>query len=217
MLDPGATRFETDETLHHWYVRMVNEYCGQDPRLNALEDNISVFMVLNRKGNRLTGANFCTLVTSCDLEEYFLEPPPDCEAVYLRLDFDYGTLGQPFSHPVPHMHILGDLPPRFSFEVGQSGNVVMDYFDFLYRHFSPRKWKAWAEAVWEKDYKEAQRPPQDNPFETIISAFEESQIEVLRKHSGEVQRLKRILGKRKDELFAARMDTQDKELIRYPV
>lgn len=215
-LDPNSTRMDSEETLHKWYSRLVSEFCQEEPTVSALEENIAVFIALFWDGKRLVGANMCTLVTTCDLEEYFLERPEDCEEVYLRLDFDYGTLGHPFSHPIPHLHILGNLSPRFSLEVGRTGNVVMDYFDFLYRHYAPEKWRMWAESVWNKHYIETQRPPQENPFRSIMDAFADSQIDVLRKHSDSVQRLKRVLRERKDELFNWCMDVEDRALVQYP-
>jgi len=219
-LDPNATRIEPHETAHDWYVRLVTDYCNGNPDTNAVESNIAVFMALywqGKKRTKLRGANFSTLVTSCELEEYFLEKPDQCEVVYFRLDFDYGTLGHPFSHPIPHFHSRGDLSPRFSFDVGDSGNVVMDYFDFLYRQFIPAKWKSWAESVWNKDYHESARDPQENPFRTIVAAFEESQFGVLREHASSIQHLKRILRAQKDKQFKWCMNPDDRALLQYPV
>jgi hypothetical protein len=212
-LDPGATRLGPNESLHSWYARIVADYCGDEPMLWAIEPNVAAFIALFWNTNQLYGANISTLITSCDLEEYLLGPPPECEYAYFRLDLDVRSLGQPFSHPLPHIHVIDDLSPRFAVEIGPSGNVVMDYFDFIYRQYVPSKWRDWAEAVWNH---RVQPDPLDNPFPTIVAAFERGEIGVLREHAQSVQRLKQILSERKDELFEYCMSPEDLTLLRYP-
>lgn len=216
-LDHDATRFNDGETVQEWFVRLVNAACGGDPRRCAIEPNIAVFATLYWNRKTLVGANICTLVTSCELEAYYVERPADCNEMYLRLDLDIHTLGEPFSHPLPHIHVLGEFSPRFSLDGGNSGNVVMDYFEFLYRNFASTKWNEWAERVWNKHYFELPNADRaQNPFPRILAAFKESQIGILRQQRDNVVRLKELLRHRKDNLFQFGMNADDRELLEYP-
>jgi hypothetical protein len=183
----------------------------------AIEDNIALFASLFWQDRKtLAGANVCALVATRDLEEYYASDAPDCEAICLRLDLDYESLGEPFSHPLPHIHIPGELSPRFSLDGGNSGNVVMDYLEFLYRQFVPGKWKGWMEHAWNEDFRLRGRAEEDNPFPNIVRAFSEGQMPVLRQHAADLARLKQLLRQRKDQLFDFHMDRLDRELVEYP-
>jgi hypothetical protein len=121
-LTETAARRSPGETLHAWFVRLVNEACHGEPKEVALEDNIAVFVRLIWKNKKqLLYANIQTLVVMRDLDDYYLEEGSD--ATYLRLDFDYNTLGEPFSHPLAHIHVEGDLSPRFALDGGTCGNI----------------------------------------------------------------------------------------------
>jgi hypothetical protein len=213
-LDEANARKHPGESLHNWFIRIVDEQCSGDPKRTALEDNIAVFVKLAWQGKkRLTYANVQTLVASCDLEEYYLDSG---EANYFRLDFDYTTLGDPFSHPLAHIHIEGDLSPRFALEGGISGNIVVDYLEFLYRNYVPGRWITWAEREWQKEFVQTSKPDEPNPFATILEAFATSQFHILREHATVLSRIKRLLRKRKDELFAYHMEGADREILEYP-
>ena len=89
---------------------MVDQYCQGDPNLVALEDNIAVFVRTEWRGRtQLSYANIQSVIATCDLDGYYLGE--NATAIYLRLDFDYKTLGDPFSHPLAHIHADGDLSP----------------------------------------------------------------------------------------------------------
>lgn len=213
-LDEAASRRTSGESLHNWFVKIVNSQCSGDPKRTAVEDNIAVFVKLAWQGRkRLVYANAQTVVASCDLEEYYLDGG---DAMYLRLDFDYTTLGDPFSHPLAHIHIDGELSPRFALDGGIAGNIVVDYLEFLYRNFVPHKWVAWAEREWEKEFIQTAKPDDINPFATIRDAFATSQFQILREHATVLHRIKRLLRKRKDALFAFHMEGADREILEYP-
>ena len=212
--EEANSRRTPGESLHDWFVRIVEAQCSGDPKRTALEDNIAVFVKLAWQGKkRLTYANVQTVVASCDLEEYYLDGG---DASYFRLDFDYTTLGDPFSHPLAHIHIEGDLSPRFALEGGTSGNILVDYLEFLYRNFVPGKWVTWAEREWQKEFIQTSKPNDINPFPIILNAFATSQFHILREHSMVLCRIKRLLRKRKDALFAFHMEGTDREILEYP-
>jgi hypothetical protein len=143
-LDVNQAWRKSEEKLQEWFVRVVNRFCGGDPKRTAIEDNIAVFVKLAwRDRKRLVYANIQTVVAACDLEDYYLGM--NSEAQYLRLDLDYETLGDPFSHPLAHIHLDGEWSPRFALDGGVSGNIVVDYLEFLYRNYVPAQWIKWAE------------------------------------------------------------------------
>ena len=112
-LDRAQSRRQPGESLRQWFVRMVNDFCDGDTRPVALEGNLAVFVRLGWKDRKqLLYANIQTVRATCDLDDYYLGA--EAEAIYLRLDFDYQTLGDPFSHPLAHVHLEGDLSPRFA-------------------------------------------------------------------------------------------------------
>ena len=215
-LDETGARRRPGENLHQWFVRVVDHFCGGDPKRTAVEDNIAVFVKLSWKnGKRLTYANVQTVVAACDLEDYYLGP--NAEAQYLRLDFDYKTLGDPFSHPLAHVHAGADLSPRFALDGGTAGNIIADYFDFLYRNFVPTKWIRWAEREWGYEFAATARSGDADHFPTIVKAFATSEFQILRDHVNLLTRIKRTLRKRKDELFGLHMDGADREILEYPL
>ena len=207
--DPG-------ESLHEWFTRVVDTICRGDPKRTALEENIAVFVKLAWKGRRqLVYANIQTIVTTFDLDEYYLDG--NLPAQYLRLDFDYTTLGDPFSHPLVHIHVDGELSPRFALDGGNSGNIVVDYLEFLYRNYAPEMWRRWAEREWNREFDRAIQDARAPRFSTIVDAFTASQFQILQDHAALLNRFKRTLRKRKDECFDVHMNGTDRELLEYPL
>lgn len=185
------------------------------PEPRAVEPNVAVFATVGwKEGGDLTYANIAVLKTQASLEEYYYDPKDG--AFYLRLDFDYGTLGPAFTHALPHVHNSSDdTAPRFAPDGLNSENVVMDFFEYVYRHLLPDRWLAWARAVWHRAHKTL--PPEENPFETMITAFKESKIEVLRAHAAPIATLKRLLREEKDCRYRPRANRSDMDLLRYPL
>jgi len=195
---------------------MVDQFCGGDPKRTAIEDNIAVFVELSwRDRTRLIYANVQTVVAACDLDDYYLGLNGDAQ--YLRLDFNYETLGDPFSHPLAHVHVEGELVPRFALEGGIAGNILVDYFEFLYRNFVPGKWIKWAEREWGREFAATARADDVNHFSTIVEAFATGQFQILRDHAALLTRIKRTLRRRKDEAFSLHMEGADREILEYPL
>ena len=212
-LDESQARRSPGESLQEWFKRVVDRYCDGEPKRTAVEDNIAVFVKLKGR-KQLVYANIQTIVTASDLDDYYLGA--DAPAQYLRLDFDYKTLGEPFSHPLAHIHVEGDLSPRFALDGGISGNVVVDYLEFIYRNYVPAKWLMWAEREWDREFIATARPGEANHFSTIVDAFTKSQFQILRDHAALLNRIKRALRKRKDAFFELHMEGVDRELLKYP-
>jgi len=204
------------QSLHQWFSRVCQDICGGEPERIALEENIAVLAKLCwRDHKQLFYANIQVLVCNCDLETYLLDT--DQQAIYLRLDCDYETLGAPFSHPLPHLHIEGELSPRFALDGGFAENVVVDFFEFIYRHYVPDTWLRWSEKVWNDAFGPSSR--NKDLFRTIREAFRDNQFQVLRSYSSELTRFKRALRKAKDESigFDLRLVGSDREILEYPL
>lgn len=215
-LDDAVSRRRQGECLHQWFVKMIDTYCSGEPKLVAIEDNIALFVKLGWSGkNQLIYANIQTIVTVMDLEEYYLNANE--EGIYLRLDFDYKTLGNPFSHPLAHIHVEGDLSPRFALDGGMCGNIVVDYLEFLYRTYTRGRWLKWAERVWAEEFAKSSKESDVNPFPKIVDAFSTGQFQILRDHSTYLARIKRALRQRKDKLFDLHMNGADREILEYPL
>ena len=210
------SRRRSDESLHAWFVRLVDQFCEGEPKRFALEGNLTIFAGLGWFATkRLRYANIQAIVTTCDLDDYYVEPQG--EAIYLRLDFDYQTLGEPFSHPLAHIHVEGDQSPRFALDGGNSGNVILDYLEFLYRNYHPEKWLEWAGKVWKEEFEKSANRETIDPLPRMIEAFQRSQIQALRDMAADVERLKKVLRMKKDELFAPHVDVDDRVLLEYPL
>jgi hypothetical protein len=214
-LDVASGRRLPGQALHQWFKAIVDQSCQGEPKLAAVEDHIAIFVRLGWDRTQLIYANIQTLVASCDLDEFYVDGSG--EPVYLRLDFDRATLGAPFSHPLAHIHVDVDRWPRFALDGGTSGNIVMDYLEFLYRHYVPAKWRTWAERVWDQEFFESANENDENPFPIIMEAFSSNQLQILRDYSADLNRLKRTLRRSKDKLFDFHMDGADRELLEYPL
>jgi hypothetical protein len=215
-LDEQTARKKAGETLDKWFIRMVDLFCDGDPKTWAIEDNIAIFMRLSwGPKERLVYANVQTIVAACDLEDYYLGMK--AEAQYLRLDFDYKSLGDPFSHPLAHIHVEGDLSPRFALEGGNAGNIVVDYLEFLYRNYVPFKWLKWVEREWRQEFAATPKSGDVDRFPMIVEAFATGQFQILRDHAPLLTRIKQTLRRRKDAAFAQHVDGFDREILEYPL
>lgn len=210
-LDVADTRRGSAEDLHGWFVRLVDKYCQGDPLLVGIEENIALMAKFKWEKNRLTYASVPTLITESTLEEYYLDGG---SATYFRLDLNYETLGEPFSHPLAHIHIGDEDSPRFALDGGTSGNVVMDFLEFIYRNHVPAKWLQWARRQWLSEGADEQRAGQ---FNQIVQAFRDPQFNVLRANAHVILQVKRRLRDAKDSLFDSHMDGADREILEYPL
>jgi hypothetical protein len=214
--DTAELRQGANESLREWLIRLVRSFCDNDPSRCAIEDNIGVFVSLHWQRAVLSGANIHAFVMNCLLEDFFNNNDNRWDIFYLRLDLDRQSLGQPFSHPLPHIHVAGNLSPRLSLSGGISGNIVMDFFEFLYRQYAPGKWNDWVRREWNNHFDFIHSPEEENPLDRIFQAFADNELSYLRQNGDQLTRLRLMLQKRKDELFGFFMDTSDRALLAYP-
>ena len=199
------------ENLHGWFGRLVDKYCQGEPLRAGIEENIALMANFRWEKGRLMYASVSTLITGPTLEDYYLAGGG---ATYLRLDLNYKTLGEPFSHPLAHIHVGDADSPRFALDGGTSGNVVMDFLEFIYRHYAHERWLRWVRRQWLPKDADQQRIDQ---FDRIVKAFRESEFHILRDHAHEISRIKHALREAKDSLFDAHMDGLDRIILEYPL
>lgn len=211
VLNESEARLADNEDLHSWFVRLVDKFCGGEPERVALEENIGAFVTVRwLSKTELDYANIQVLVATDDLATFYLDGTT--EVLYLRLDSDRQNLGELFSHPLPHIHVRGSLSPRFSLDGGTCGNIVIDFFEFIYRTYLSDKWCAWAERVWRSKVPTIGR----SPVMKVADAFQSCQFAVLQQRSHDIARIKEVLRAEKDKVFKLHLRRCDRELLEYP-
>lgn len=212
------------ETPQSWFKRMMDQFCDGKPERCALERHFGIFAQFYwQEGNRLIGANIQVVCARPGLvldDLYYLGD--EAEAIYLRLDLDYESLGDPFSHPLPHIHVEGTPTTRFALEGGRSGNVIMDFLEFLYRNYAYNEWLNWVKREWEEEFKPFAQMDIPDPLPRILEIFkdpkfENRRIESLRHYEADIEKIKTMLRRRKDELFDPRMNGSDRVILEYPL
>lgn len=215
-LNADSTYFQAGETLRQWFVRLVDAKCAGDPRRVAIEDGIAVFANLAWRSDLLRYASIPTLiVVGATLDDFYLDS--DVPAIYLRLDLNYQTLGTPFSHPLAHIHVTDDSFPRFALDGGNCGNVILDYLEFIYRTYVPDKWLRWARRHWLNSGLPSAGDEENDPFERILTAFNDSQFDDLMPHTTVIRQIKDLLRNAKDVAFPSHMNGLDREILEYPL
>jgi hypothetical protein len=205
------------ETIHDWFVRCINKFMPSQADLERwrITENLAIFALVewSHPGRQLQTCSINVLKSEASLEDYYLDKI--VEAYYLRLDYDYGTLGPMFTHPLPHVHAWpSDSAPRFVAE-GPGDNVVVDFLEWLYRHFYHQQWLNWAERVCQPEF--AKRYSEEkNPLYRIFRAFKDSQITVLRDFPDDIQLIKELVNERKSRAYDLRVSIADRELLQYP-
>lgn len=93
---------------------------------------------------------------------------------------------------------------------------MVDFIDFVYRHYFPGTWRSWAEQTWNKHYQEQGRDRERNPFNSIISSYNESRIGVIRSRADDIAELVSVLHELKGRLFDLRVSDADRRLMSFP-
>jgi hypothetical protein len=178
-----------------------------------------------RAGNELDYVTIDLLKTECPLQDYLQLTEEDLQdevlramsrPQYMRLDLDYGTLGPIGTHPLPHLHFSPVDPPRFTLDASRSTNVIVDFIDFVYRHYFPRTWLEWARQTWNRHYKEKNGDPERNPFDAIVASYNESQMGVIRSLAVDIAELASVLHDARSRMYDLRMNEEDRRLASFP-
>lgn len=198
------------ESVHRWFVRCVDDHLGGDHGRCQVADRLAVFAIVRWRKEMLAYVNCQALVTiGGTLEDYYLDPY--VEAQYLRLDYDLGALGAMFREPSPHVHIRPDGEPRFP--ITQTPNVIMDFFDFIYRNYFHVEWLDWAEALWQKVAVE--RGLDVATFDRVRDAFDRSRYDELKRWCEPLGYMKQAWRSKKDELWPYTLPADEVKLLSY--
>jgi hypothetical protein len=209
-------RAKGHETVQQWFVRAV------DTALEGRPDACSIAVGDNRQmgllgsihwhnGSELSFARLHAIVCEGMLDDLYLDETSSVPAYYLRLDYDLEALGELFSHPHPHVHSAPwpKFALRFPPDMAETGNVVMDFVDFLYRNFFHATWMEWARSTWESEAVRlaGRSAVEEDLFSLISEAFRASQPQMLRQqpYRGALTRMKRVWRESRDSLFPLRV------------
>ena len=215
-VDLADLRVGEKETIKAWFRRCVDKFTAAGKQLEQYQVTENLMILAEVEwGNperRLLACGMSVLKAESSLDDCYLDD--NIPAYYLRMDFDYGTLGPMFTHPLPHIHAWpSDAAPRFAAE-GMGDNVVIDFLEWVCRHFYHDKWLEWVDAVccpiFSKQYSKER-----DPLQQIFRAFKESSLSFLRERQNDVQHIKKLLKEEKDRKFSLRAWTNDRALISY--
>jgi len=207
------SRISPREKISDWFRRIVDDQLEGEVKPCVVEQNMGVFCRVIYKGDLITYANIQVIIADDDLENFYFDPKIKCN--YLRLDCDPNRLGEIFTHPLPHIHISESGSPRFGTDIFKSGNIVLDFFDFIYRNFYPNLWIEWAYRA----YQEGKRRRADNSpdiFKPIAHAFKTNQLGILTtRYSQGLREIRNSCRSLKDSLFTKSINHQDASIILY--
>jgi hypothetical protein len=215
--DKQTVRMSGGETVHEWFTRCVNAFAVQDWPLEKWEaaPDLAIMALVDwgEPGKELKACSIQAVKTEGALSDFLVDNT--ITAYYFRFDWDYGTLGPLFTHPLPHVHAWKeDDAPRFVCE-GDGCNVIVDFLEWIFRHFYHDDWLMWAADVCEAEF-DKKFGKETNPLDRIFLAFKESKITVLRQYPNEISAIKRMLRERKEKTYALRASLVDRDLLRYP-
>jgi hypothetical protein len=205
-----------NETPRDMLMRCATNAAGGDVQRCLIEDDLAVCAFVKwRDNDTLSSASIQAVKTiGIDVRTY-LAGPGDHQAQYFRLDVERRT-GLIFTHPFPHAHYVPHGEVRYSLNGWESRNVVIDFFEHIYLQCYHPLWLAWAENLWNRHWSLAARAGFPNPFHTIVDAFRESQYQVLEQHQQDVEALKSVLRRKKDDVYRLRVDGARCSLLAYP-
>ena len=198
-------------------VRCVNNAVGGDVRRCQIEDDLAVFAFIGwRENDTLFPASVQAIKTiGVDIPTFFAGAG-NHQVQYFRLDVERRT-GLIFTHPFPHAHYVPCGEVRYSLNGWQSGNVLIDFFEHIYLQCYHAQWLAWAQSIWNRHWSVlAGRAALPNPFQTIVDAFRESQYQVLEQYQRDLEAIKNVLRRQKDDSYRLRVDGARCSLLAYP-
>lgn len=196
------TRISSQDSVHTWFTRLVDNQLKGRVEECAVETNMGVFAHLRYRDGLIAYANIQVIVAEADLETFYLDDKTPCS--YFRFDYDLDCLGKMFKEPQPHVHTVPEGAPRFGQHL-QRGNAVVDFFDFIYRNYHHAKWISWARYAYSREGPALGR--EEDVFKPIEEAFKANKHqELVSIYGNSLGHVKAACCALKDKLFAARID-----------
>lgn len=214
--EPEAGKQGGNEPLLDWYRRCVDTYFGKSPNRYAIEENFASFVSVRWvEETKLTYVSAqAIIVRNKTLKSYYANGSDEVQ--YLRLDYHGARIGAMFKEHWPHVHIAEDGEPRFPSDYSTTGNIVIDFFDFIYRNYYHSKWIDWAELIYD-DYA-SKLGVSPNPFPAIRQAFDAHQIPLLLgKYRPYLEQMKRAWRENNDSLLPLFISNENCRLLSYTV
>ncbi len=206
----AQTRIGATERVGDWLARCVDHHLGGNPGRCRVEEHVAIFAVIHWHSGVMRYLN-CQVVVALEGTIDDLYCDPGLRAQYLRLDYDLQALGSMFREPAPHIHVHPDGEPRFALATTQ--NVLMDFFDFVYRNYCYDQWLRWATDVWERD---ARRQNLDlAALNRVHDAFDSGSCEALEKVRKELDAMKRAWRRERDALWPHVVPARETSLLCY--
>lgn len=203
------SRISAQDGIHTWFCRLVDNALDGAIERCAVEENMGVVAGVRYRDDLIEHICLQLVVAEADLETFYLAPETHCS--YFRLDYDLGCLGPLFKEAVPHIHCFPEGAPRFSCAT-PGGNVIVDFFDFIYRNFYHDKWVEWARCAYQNSNHGV--GANRDIFSPIEQAFKASQHQVLvSRYDNHLHGIKAACRELKDRLFSARIDTKTSTLL----
>jgi len=225
--DPPRT--ESRKPWHRWLRECVdllkskaNFACDRDA-LNAfaVRPDLAVFAKARWENKtELAAATVQALKCEGTLEDLLRGPVPN--AYYFRLDFDREKLGALFSHPFPHVHVIPEGLPRLPAPVGPSGNVIVDFLEWVFLQCHHGEWLEWAKEMWKQECLQKGMPEEREWFPAFCWAFRKdppgglSTYQYLRKHAEKLNEMKHVWREAKERDLSLRMAPEARALLDYP-
>ncbi len=202
-------RISATECPRAWFRRMVED--GLDTDACAVEENMAVIARVRYRSDLVVRANIQVLVAEADLTTLFVESSTRCS--YFRMDHEPDQLGPCFKEPLPHIHSAGAGAPRFPC-AAPTANIIVDFFDFIYRNFHHELWLKWAQHAYRSS--SAGTRTDDDPFPFIEEAFRAGKHEALiARCAQDLRDIKFACRSMKDKIFSKRVDAELSSLLSY--
>lgn len=212
-LNSEIPRFRGQASM--WLKEVVDVCLDKEISGICIEDNIGIIAQVKWNGTFIDYACIHVIATpdnSITLLDIYENQ--EISADYLRLDIDSTKLGKPFTHPYPHLH-FATANPRLDFAIGDAGNVIVDFLDFIYRHYKHEMWWDWVECTCVQ--RSLQSGEVEIPLERIKAAYCDNQVSILNDELlPYLERIKVLIGGVKRDMYSLRLSENYHRLLRYP-
>jgi len=210
------TRIAGGESCREMLVRCVKNATGGDERPFAVEDDLAVVAIIEwERKTVLKSASIQAIKADGGDIASALTDGANVAMRYFRLDAGQEA-GAMFTHPYPHIHYCETEGPRYSLNGWQSDNAVIDFFEHVYLQCYHETWLDWAKMVWIRYCSKTRRRDAEVRFNTLVTAFYDSQFTVIEQLSDDIAALKDALRDAKAG-YPLRVDRRLTRLLAYPI
>lgn len=210
-------RAKDEESIRQWFIRAVDSTLGGDLHSCLVEPRFAALASVKwRDRDQLQFVRMHAVVGEDELEDFYLDDTRASRVYYLRLDHDLSALGELFSHSQPHVHMTPwNFALRSPPDVGDTGNVIVDFVDFICRNLFHAQWMEWARATWSRSVSEAGATSQEELFDVISAAFRSSKAGVLQQepYVSTLSRMKRTWRESRDASLPLRVPASASRLL----